>query len=306
MPIPDFQTVMLPALKFFSDGLEHSTREAVAVLSDEFGLSEEERRQLLPSGKQETMLNRVGWSTTYLRKAGLLEQTRRPFSRITKRGLLVLSEQPLRIDMQYLERFPEYQKFKEVSRSENSESVNEAIGRISEQTPEEVLEYGHARLQQSLKQEILEQTKLCSPAFFENLVVELLVGMGYGGSFRDAAEVIGRSGDGGIDGIIKEDKLGLDMIYVQAKRWDGNVGRPEIQKFVGALAGHGAQKGVFITTSSFTQEALEYARNRVNNIKIVLIDGRQLAELMMDFNIGVATARVFEVKRLDSDYFTEE
>ena len=208
--------------------------------------------------------------------------------------------------MQYLERFPEYQKFKEVSRSENSESVNEAIGRISEQTPEEVLEYGHARLQQSLKQEILEQTKLCSPAFFENLVVELLVGMGYGGSFRDAAEVIGRSGDGGIDGIIKEDKLGLDMIYVQAKRWEGNVGRPEIQKFVGALAGHGAQKGVFITTSNFTQEALEYARNRVNNIKVVLIDGRQLAELMMDHNIGVATARVFEVKRLDSDYFTEE
>ena len=169
-----------------------------------------------------------------------------------------------------------------------------------------MLEYGHARLQQSLKQEILEQTKLCSPVFFENLVVELLVGMGYGGSFRDAAEVIGRSGDGGIDGIIKEDKLGLDMIYVQAKRWEGNVGRPEIQKFVGALAGHGAQKGVFITTSNFTQEALEYARNRVNNIKVVLIDGRQMAELMMDHNIGVATARVFEVKRLDSDYFTEE
>ena len=297
---------MLPALKFFSDGLEHSTREAVAVLSDEFGLSEQERRQLLPSGKQETMLNRVGWSTTYLRKAELLEQTRRPLSRITKRGLQVLSEKPSRIDMQYLERFPEYQKFKEVSRSENSELVNAAIGRVSEQTPEEVLEYGHAQLQQSLKQEILEQTKLCSPAFFENLVVELLVGMGYGGSFRDVAEVIGRSGDGGIDGIIKEDKLGLDMIYVQAKRWEGNVGRPEIQKFVGALAGHGAQKGVFITTSNFTQEALEYARNRVNNIKVVLIDGRHLAELMMDHNIGVATARVFEVKRLDSDYFTEE
>jgi restriction system protein len=297
---------MLPALRFFSDGLEHSTREAVTLLSDQFHLSEDERRQLLPSGKQETMLNRVGWATTYLRKAGLLQQTRRPLSKITERGSQVLRENPVQIDMQYLERFPEYQKFKEASRVETSEPVNERTGEASEQTPEEVLEYGHARIQQSLKQELLEQTKACSPAFFENLVVDLLVRMGYGGTFRDAAEVIGRSGDGGIDGIIKEDKLGLDMIYVQAKRWEGNVGRPDIQKFVGALAGHGAQKGVFITTSSFTPDAFEYARNRVNNIKIVLIDGRQLAELMMDHNLGVATARVFEVKRLDSDYFIED
>ena len=294
---------MLPALKFFSDGLEHSTREAVAVLSDEFGLSEQERRQLLPSGKQETMLNRVGWSTTYLRKAELLEQTRRPLSRITKRGLQVLSEKPSRIDMQYLERFPEYQKFKEVSRSENSELVNAAIGRVSEQTPEEVLEYGHAQLQQSLKQEILEQTKLCSPVFFENLVVELLVGMGYGGSFRDAAEVIGRSGDGGIDGIIKEDKLGLDMIYVQAKRWEGNVGRPEIQKFVGALQGQRARKGVFNTTSAYTSDAIDYV-SRIDT-KVVLIDGKELATLMMDFDVGVSVSASYIVKRIDSDYFEE-
>jgi restriction system protein len=304
MPIPDFQTLMLPVLLRFADGKEHTSNELVALLEVEFKLSDEECRELLPSGKQTTFRNRVGWAATYLRKACLIEQTRRPYSRITERGRTVLAEKPTRLDMAYLERFPEYIEFRDV-RSDSAPSHSN-VPQSSNQTPEESLEYGYARLRQALADEVLERVKSCSPGFFENLVVELLVKMGYGGSIRDAAEVVGRSGDGGIDGIIKEDRLGLDVIYVQAKRWDGGVGRPEIQKFVGALAGHGAQKGVFITTSYFTPDALEYARNRVNNIKIVLVDGSRLAELMIDHNLGVATAKTFEVKRLDSDYFAEE
>lgn len=236
----------------------------------------------------------------------MLESTRRGYSKITKRGQEVLLEKQVRIDMQYLERFPEYIEFKN-TRSDTTDApprINPES--VQNQTPEEALEYGYQKLRQNLAQEVLERVKSCSPAFFEKLVVELLVKMGYGGSIRDAAEVIGRSGDGGIDGIIKEDRLGLDVIYVQAKRWDGNVGRPEVQKFVGALAGQGAQKGVFITTSDFTNDALEYAKNRVNNIKIVLIDGSRLAQFMIDFDLGVAREQVYEVKRLDSDYFTED
>jgi restriction system protein len=297
---------MLPVLRFFMDGNDHTTHEVTAFLAEEFKLSDEERRELLPSGKQGTFHNRIGWAATYLRKSKLLESTRRGYSKITKRGRDVLLEKPVRIDMQYLERFPEYIEFKN-ARSDTTDvppRINPES--VQNQTPEEALEYGYQKLRQNLAQEVLERVKSCSPAFFEKLVVELLVNMGYGGSIRDAAEVIGRSGDGGIDGIIKEDRLGLDVIYVQAKRWDGNVGRPEVQKFVGALAGQGAQKGVFITTSDFTNDALEYAKNRVNNIKIVLIDGSRLAQFMIDFDLGVAREQVYEVKRLDSDYFTED
>ena len=298
---------MLPVLRFFSDGNEHTTNEAKEFLADEFKLTDEERHELLPSGKQGTFHNRVGWAATYLRKAVLLEQKRRPYSKITQRGLEILRENPPRIDMKSLERFAEYIEFKNASSdaAEKQPSIVE-VGTIQQQTPEEALEYGYQKLRQNLAQELLERVKSCSPAFFEKLVVELLVNMGYGGSIRDAAEVIGRSGDGGIDGIIKEDRLGLDVIYVQAKRWDGSVGRPEIQKFVGALAGQGAQKGVFITTSNFTNDALEYAKNRVNNIKIVLIDGSRLAQFMIDHNLGVAREEVYEIKRVDSDYFTED
>ncbi len=297
---------MLPVLRFFLDGNEHTTHEATAVLAEEFKLSDEERRELLPSGKQGTFHNRIGWAATYLRKSGLLESTRRGYSKITKRGQEVLLEKQVRIDMQYLERFPEYIEFKNTRSDTTDAPPRTNPESVQNQTPEEALEYGYQKLRQNLAQEVLERVKSCSPAFFEKLVVELLVKMGYGGSIRDAAEVIGRSGDGGIDGIIKEDRLGLDVIYVQAKRWDGNVGRPEVQKFVGALAGQGAQKGVFITTSDFTNDALEYAKNRVNNIKIVLIDGSRLAQFMIDFDLGVAREQVYEVKRLDSDYFTED
>jgi restriction system protein len=305
MAIPDFQTVMLPALLLYADGQVHALGDIRKVLETEFALTEEERKAVLPSGSQTVFRNRVGWAVTHLRKAGLIAQTRFGYAQLTTRGKTVLDQSPTLINIAFLDKFPEHVAFRASSRS-GQKPINSMATTEEDRTPEEAIEYGHVRLREGLARDVLERIRSCSSAFFEKLVVELLVKMGYGGSFRDAAEVVGRSGDGGIDGIIKEDKLGLDMIYVQAKRWEGNVGRPEIQKFVGALAGHGAQKGVFITTSNFTTDALEYARNRVNNIKIVLLDGEKPGELMMDHNLGVSTARVFEVKRVDSDYFSEE
>jgi restriction system protein len=303
MPIPDYQTLMLPLLRFAADGNDHTTREAVEVLATEFQLTPAERNELLASGQQAIFNNRVGWANSYLKKAGLLESPRRGALRITARGKQILGDNPARIDVKYLERFPEFIEFRDVSRNNRETTTTESVAIATEQTPEEALELAHQSLRLNLAQDILSRILLCSPTFFERLVVELLVKMGYGGSRRDAGERIGQSGDGGIDGIIKEDRLGLDTIYIQAKRWQGSVGRPEIQKFVGALQGQRAKKGVFITTSSYTAEASDYA-SRIDT-KVVLIDGQLLANLMMDFDVGVSVSASYIVKRIDSDYFEE-
>lgn len=303
MPIPDYQTLMLPLLRFAADGSDHTTREAVEALATEFQLTPAERNELLASGQQAIFNNRVGWANSYLKKAGLLESPRRGALRITARGKKVLDDNPARIDVKYLDRFPEFIEFRDASRNNRESTTTESVAIATEQTPEEALELAHQSLRLSLAQDILNRILSCSPTFFERLVVELLVKMGYGGSRRDAGERIGQSGDGGIDGIIKEDRLGLDTIYIQAKRWQGSVGRPEIQKFVGALQGQRAKKGVFITTSSYTAEAIDYA-SRIDT-KVVLIDGKLLANLMMDFDVGVSVSASYIVKRIDSDYFEE-
>jgi restriction system protein len=308
MAVPDFQTVMLPLLRLAGDRKEHSVGEAVETLAGHFKLSDDERRELLPSGRQARFNNRVAWAVSYLKKSGLLEATRRSHFRVTDRGVGVLGEQPARVDMKYLERYPEFVEFR------TRQSVSDDGGRSSaapvgvdqaeEQTPEEAIEQAHQRLRNELATELIQQIMACSPAFFERLVIDLLVRMGYGGSRKDAGQAIGRGGDGGIDGIIKEDRLGLDVIYIQAKRWEGSVGRPEIQKFVGALQGQRARKGIFITTSAFTSDALNYA-SMIEN-KVVLIDGERLAKLMIDNNVAVSSIESYEIKKVDSDYFVED
>ncbi len=303
MAIPDYQSLMLPLLRFARDGRDHTTREAVENLATEFQLTSAERSELLASGQQAIFNNRVGWANSYLKKAGLLESPRRGALRITARGKQVLGNNPSRIDVKFLERFPEFIEFRDASRNNRETETIESFAAATAQTPEEALELAHQSLRLSLAQDILSHIVSCSPTFFERLVVELLVKMGYGGSRRDAGERIGQSGDGGIDGIIKEDRLGLDTIYIQAKRWQGSVGRPEIQKFVGALQGQRAKKGVFITTSSYSAEAIDYA-SRIDT-KVVLIDGQLLANLMMDFDVGVSVSASYTVKRIDSDYFEE-
>jgi len=302
MPIPDFQSLMLPLLRFVSDGKEHTLREAEDVLALEFKLSTLEKAELLPSGRQAVFANRIGWARLHIKKAGLVEQPRRGFFNITLRGTEVLKNPPEKINLKFLDQFPEHLEF----RSTNRNGVIEKIATfqpLAEQTPEESLELAYQTLRKELAQEILSRTLTCSPAFFEHLVVELIVKMGYGGSRRDAGERIGQSSDGGIDGIIKEDRLGLDTIYLQAKRWQGSVGRPEIQKFVGALQGQRARKGVFLTTSTFTADATSYVTHI--DTKVVLIDGEMLANLMIDFDVGVSISTTYTLKRIDSDYFDD-
>ena len=296
MAIPDYQSIMLPLLKLAGDRKEHSLREAIEALADEFDLADEERKELLPSGRQATFNNRVGWARTYMKKAGLLESTRRGYFRITKRGLDILKENPEDINVAFLRQFPEFVEFQTPRRKKEDKG--------DEQTPGEDIESAYQRVRRELTKELLQTVKGCSPAFFERLVIDLLVKMGYGGTRKDAGQAIGKSGDGGIDGIIKEDRLGLDTVYIQAKRWDGTVGRPEIQKFAGALAGQKAKKGIVITTSDFSKQAHDYVS--LIDTKIVLIDGDTLAQMMIDYNVGVATVSSYELKRVDSDYFTEE
>ncbi len=303
MSIPDFQTIMLPLLKRASDGEEHSIHEAVESLASHFSLSEEDGSRLLPSGQQPIFYNRVGWARTYLKKAGLLDDPRRGYFRITNRGKEVLQRNPERIDMKYFREFPEYIEFRETTREATDTSQVEED--LYELTPEEALEESYQKIKEDLSDEVLKAVINSSPGFFEKLVVELLVKMGYGGSRRDAARAVGGSGDEGIDGIIDEDRLGLDTIYIQAKKWkEGTtVGRPEIQKFVGALQGQRAKKGIFITTTKFTDDAKNYASNI--DTKVVLIDGKRLASLMIDHNVGVSEQTTYEIKSLDSDYFGE-
>lgn len=293
---------MLPFLRYLEDGVERSLREAEENLAEYFKLTASERAELLPSGQQGVFKNRVGWARTYLKKAGLLESPRRGIFKITTRGAIALKSAPPRIDVKYLEQFPEFIEFRDASRSTTTVDPVSESGQ-STTTPEEAIELAHQGLREQLAAELLTRILSCSPTFFEQLVVELLVKMGYGGSRKDAGERLGQTGDGGVDGIIKEDRLGLDTIFIQAKRWQGVVGRPEIQKFVGALQGQRAKKGVFITTSTYSAEAVDYA-GRIDT-KVVLVDGKQLAGLMIDCDVGVSPAASYVVKRIDSDYFEE-
>jgi restriction system protein len=300
MPIPDYQATMLPFMQLAGDKAEHSLREAIETLANGFKLTEQERQELLPSGQQEIFTNRVGWARTYLKKAGLIETTRRGFFKITERGLDVLKQKPAQINSKFLRQFEEFRTFQ--ARREPNENIADEIEQP--RTPQEALEQAYQSLRAELAAEILSQIKQSPPSLFERLVVELVVKMGYGGSRKDAGQAIGKSGDEGIDGIIKEDRLGLDIIYLQAKRWEATVGRPEIQKFAGALQGQRARKGIFITTSDFSRDAEEYAAKIES--KIILIDGEQLAQLLIDHNIGVTPVSNFEIKKIDSDYFTEQ
>lgn len=306
--IPDYQTLMLPLLKLVNEQREFSVQECIDFLAKTFNLSEEELNEWLPSKKQKIFYNRVYWAKAHLKMAGVLENTKRGFFKITERGVNLLSENPEQINVKYLmSKFVDYSVMiggfrKEKKESENNSSIEPDI-QINK-TPEELIESGYLNIRQSLELELLSKLKSVQPSFFERIVVELLVKMGYGGSIQDAGKAIGKSGDEGIDGIIKEDKLGLDVIYIQAKRWQSVVGRPEVQKFVGALAGQRAKKGVFITTSYFTKEASDYALQM--DTKVVLIDGEKLAQYMIDYNLGVSIQNIYEIKKIDSDYFEEE
>ncbi len=304
MAIPDYQTVMLPLLTLLGDKQERSLKDCVQLLSEQFKLTPEEQRELLPGGGQPTFHNRVGWARTYLKKAGLLEAPKRSYIKISTRGLEVLQKKPKKVDVKYLAQFPEFVEFQ--GRKNNDAGEAPLALSTPDKSPEEVMRDSFQNLRKVLASELLDQVHKCSPGFFETLVVDLLVAMGYGGSQMETGQalVVGKSGDEGIDGIINEDKLGLGSVYVQAKRWESTVGRPQIQAFVGALHGR-STKGVFITTSSFSKDAQEYVRN-LNGVRVVLIDGDKLADLMIQHNVGVSVKQVYEIKKVDYDYFSEE
>jgi restriction system protein len=303
MAVPDFQSMMLPLLGLMGDGAEHALAEVIETLGDRLRLSAEEKKELLPSESDVKFDNRVRWAAFYLRKAGLLERTGRGKIRISERGHQVLQTKPGRIDVKFLKQFAEFQEFQKGTKKAESEDVNVA-SEEAQSTPEETLEASYVNLRQTLAEELIERVKKCPPKFFERLVVDLLVSMGYGGSRKDAGQAVGQSGDDGIDGIIKEDKLGLDVVYLQAKRWEATVGRPTVQAFAGSLEGQRARKGVLITTSQFSQEAKDYV-SRIEK-KIILIGGEELAQLMIDHGIGVTEVRTYSVRKMDLDYFGEE
>jgi restriction system protein len=321
MTIPDFETAMKPLLLHLADGQDHGTDETLNALAKEFRLTDEERRQLLPSGRQALFRNRVAWAKFYLKKAGVVGTSRRGVYHITERGRTLLQSCDDRIDVSVLQQFQEFREFllggrrsadgeEQPSSSPTSspspvEHLLLAVARhYSNYTPEELVAFGHEQLTAQLSAELLDRIKAASPEFFEQLVVELLLALGYGGSRQDAGQIVGRSGDEGIDGVIKEDRLGLDTIYVQAKRWEGTVGRPEIQKFAGALQGQRARKGIFITSSSFTKEAYAFASSIES--KISLVDGAMLTRLMIEHSVGVTKVASYDIQRIDSDYFVEE
>ncbi|MGC8690927.1 MAG: restriction endonuclease [Caldisericum sp.] len=298
--IPKFHESFLPILKFLKDGKTHSMEELENYLAKQFNLTEEERNAILPSGTQRVFKNRVGWARTYLYKAKLVDVPERGSIIITERGLEVLKENLPIMDVKYLMKFPEFVEF---HKSHKNEKVSEIESQ--ETTPEEVISQKVEEINSIIKTELLERILKSSPSFFERLVLDLVVNMGYGGSFEEASKLLGRSGDEGVDGVIKEDILGLDNIYLQAKRWDkGAIGRKEIQAFVGALHGKGAKKGIFITTSTFTKEALDYV-DSISDIKVILIDKDNLLDYMIKYNVGVETKYTIEIKKVDDDYFDE-
>lgn len=298
MAIPDYQSIMLPLLGLAQDGASHRIRDAVDHIAQLFQLTADERRERMPDGRRSRLQYNTQWSRTYLKKAGLLEDPKRGEFRITDRGQRVLADKPESIDAKFLQQFDEFNRF--IGRRQSSQPLLHD----PDHPPEDSLQVAYQTLRDNLAADLLEQLKRSSPAFFERLVVDVLVGMGYGGSRREAGEAIGQAGDEGIDGIIKEDRLGLDIIYIQAKRWEKTIGRPEVQRFAGALQGKRARKGVFITTSSFSRDAVDYAE--AIDTKVILIAGARLAELMIEHGVGVTTEATYEIKRIDVDYFDDE
>lgn len=302
MAIPNYQAIMLPLLKIAGDKREHSLRETIDRLSSEFKLTDDEKKELLPSGKQEIFNNRVGWARTYLKKAGLIEITRWGYFQITESGVDLLKQNISKIDLNLLYKYPEFREFISYRQSKETLKSEKELDRV---TPKEELENAYQKINDELAKELLQELKSVPPAQFEHIVIDLLVKMGYGGSYRDAAKAIGGVGDEGVDGIINEDRLGLSRIYVQAKRWQNKyVGHPEIRDFSCALDLKHAEKGVFITTSDFNKDAYEGADR--SSKRIILINGNQLSKLMIEHNVGVTSEDIFEVKRVDKDYFIEE
>jgi len=302
MPVPTYDQLMLPLLEFASDGNEHHVKEASEAIGNYLKLSGDELNELLPSGKKTKFYDRVHWAKTYLTKAELLHKTGRGYFQITSRGIDVLNSKPPFIDRHFLMKFAEFADFQ--TRSNDKKGSTETPTQETQQTPKELIHSTHQELRKELTEELLDYVLTASPIFFEQLVVDLLLSMGYGGSIEGSGQTTRATSDGGIDGFIQEDKLGLDTIYIQAKRWGtGNgVGRPSVQGFVGSLMGNGGTKGVFITTSHFSKEAIEYASN-LQNIRLILIDGTQLAQLMIEHDIGVSVEATYVVKKVDRDYF---
>jgi restriction system protein len=302
MAIPDYQTLMLPLLKWLSDGKPHTARETYNHLSQLFNLTADEMSQELPNSNQPIIENRIGWAKTYLKKAGLVNNTQRGIWQISEQGSRFLQANPTKLTNQELLNIPEFLSFKQLSHSSENQTKQAEVD-TDENTPTELMDSSYQKIRETLAAELLNCIKACSPAFFERLVVDVMLALGYGGSRHDTGKATRLTKDGGIDGIIQEDKLGLDMIYLQAKRWETTVGRPDIQKFAGALQGERAKKGVFITTSDFSCEAINYVKHL--DVKIILINGARLAELMIDYNVGVSTRQVYEMKQIDSDYFED-
>lgn len=306
MPIPKYDEMYRTFLDCLADGQPHRSKEVKDAVAGIFSVSEKERAEMLPSGKQQLFDNRIGWTRTYLKKAGLVQSPSRGIYVITPAGRQVLNENPPQIDNIYLQRFESFRKF--ISPNNNEEiALSTPMEKVSGKTPQDILDEAFQQINTTLADDLLIEIMKQPPTFFEHLVVKLLTQMGYGGSVDHAGTVIGQTGDEGIDGIIREDKLGFSLIYIQAKRWDCDktVGRPEIQKFVGALAGQGASKGLFITTAKFTKEARQYAEKQ-HTTKVVLVDGTTLAKLMIEYNLGVSTEATYEIKRIDSDFFAED
>lgn len=304
MAIPPTKLIKLPILELLADKEEHTLSETVEFIAKKFNMSEEDRMQLIPSRLQQTIKARITWAVSELRNALLLEniENKRGIFKITQRGLTVLKEKPEIIDTKFLKRFLEYKHFLGLDKDETSQPKSE-ITELDE-SPIEIIEESYQKIKRAWIQNILTLVKKCSSDSFERLVVQLIVKMGYGGTVEDAGRAIGKQGDEGIDGVIKEDELGFEKIYVQAKRWNSSVGRPKLQEFVGALHGQKAKKGLFITSGDFTKDALKY-KDEIDDKIIILIDGNKLAEYMIRYNLGVSTTNVFEMKQIDSDFFEE-
>jgi restriction system protein len=312
MAIPDYESIMSPLLRQLADGKERRVGELVLELAKALNMSEEDLAIMLPSGMSTTFASRVAWAKTYLKQAGLVDQPKRGIVRIAVRGRQVLASGVERVDNTLLEQFAEFTAFRKRSRTVNGDAAEHGLSDLplsgrtpAVQAPHERIDDAAKELAATLADDILSAIKGCSPAFFEELVVQLLLKMGYGGSRKEAGKAVGRTGDGGIDGVISEDRLGLDSIYVQAKRWQGSVGEPDIRNFLGALVGRGASKGVFITTGSFSEPARSFSTRSLQQ-KIVLIDGDRLAELMIEHDLGVSTVATYQVKRIDSDFFSDD
>lgn len=309
MAIPDYQTLMLPLLKIAAVG-ETRIPDVIERVGDDFRLTEDERSSLLPSKRQRVLHNRLHWAKFYLTKAGLLESPSRGRFVATSEGRALLARNPARVDVNLLKEYPDFLEFFRSTAMSNvptsGDTVDKPLAPASTITPEEQIEAAAGAMQSALRDDLLERILQNSPAFFEQVIVNLLVAMGYGGSHRNAAQQLGGSGDGGVDGVINEDRLGLDRVYVQAKRYavSNSIGRPDVQAFVGSLVGLGAAKGVFVTTSSFSAQATDFVRNLSQ--RVILIDGQRLAELMIEYNVGVRITRAIEFKRLDEDFFTED